>query len=198
MKFLFFKGKRKNIESRFNEIHESLSNSFSKIKDDVFSLNSNLQNLHKHKENHSEILENIESRLLYIENLMEEALSNKTFVQTNRLSKQTQTNVRLKQTSVPVQTVLLDNLKRLTPMERALVWALLNTDLKLSYADLSRILGKDESTVRGQVNNIKMKTDNLILEKSENNGQKRFYIVEKVKDKIMKKYKSKSKKKTAN
>ena len=79
-------------------------------------------------------------------------------------------------------------------MERSLVWALLNTELKLSYSDLSTILGKDESTVRGQVSNAKRKIEGLILEKSESNGQKRFYIEEKIKDKVMKKYKLKGKK----
>jgi DNA-directed RNA polymerase specialized sigma24 family protein len=94
-----------------------------------------------------------------------------------------------------VQTDILESLKRLTPMERSLVWALLNTDLKLSYSDLSNILGKDESTVRGQLSNIKRKTDELLLEMSESNGQKRFYIEDRIKNKIMKKYKVKNTKK---
>ncbi len=71
-------------------------------------------------------------------------------------------------------------------MERAVVWALLNTDLKLSYEDLSVALGKDKSTLRGQINNIKTKSEDLIEEYTERDGKKRFYIGEKKKTEILK------------
>ena len=195
MVFSFLKKKRAGVDKKFSEINDSLKNSFSKIKEDMFSLNSHVENLHGHKQDHGELIEGLDSRLKLIENFIEDSLTNQAIVQTNDLSKQTQTSVRPKRTSTTVQTDELDSLRRLTPMERALVWALLNTDLKVSYSDLSRILGKDESTVRGQVSNIKRKIDGLVLEKSENNGQKRFYIEERVKNKIMRKYKIKNKKK---
>jgi len=195
MVFKLFKKKRLEVDKKFSDINDSLKNSFSKIKEDMFSLSSHVENLHDYKKNHSELIENLDSRIKILENFIEDVLTNQALVQTESLSKQTQTNVRPKRTSVLVQTEVLESLKRLTPMERSLVWALLNTDLKLSYSDLARILGKDESTVRGQVSNIKRKTDSLVLEKSENNGQKRFYIEERVKNKIMKKYKVKTKKK---
>jgi len=71
-------------------------------------------------------------------------------------------------------------------MERAVVWALLNTDLKLSYEDLSVALGKDKSTLRGQINNIKTKSERLVEEYTERDGKKRFYINEKKKTEILK------------
>ena len=183
------------MNKKFSDLNDSLKNSFSNIKEDMFSLSSHVETLHGHKKDHSELIEDLDSRLKTLEGFIEEVLTNPMLVQTDNLSKQTQTHVRPKRTSALVQTDILDSLKRLTPMERSLVWALLNTDLRLSYRDLARILGKDESTARGQVSNIKRKIDYLILEKSENNGQKRFYIEERIKNKIMKKYRVKTKKK---
>lgn len=195
MVFRFFKKRGSKVDKKLSDLNDSLKNSFSKIKEDMFSLGSHVETLHDHKQNHSELIEDLDSRLKTLESFIEDVLTNQALVQTESLSKQTPTNVRPKQTSVPVQTEVLESLKRLTPMERSLVWALLNTELRLSYSDLARILGKDESTVRGQVSNIKRKTDGLVLEKSENNGQKRFYVEERVKNKIMRKYKVKTKKK---
>jgi DNA-binding CsgD family transcriptional regulator len=196
MGFLFFGKKDININKRFSQIHNSLNCSFSKIKKDILSLNDWINHLDKHKKDHKNLLENIDSRLKYMENLVEGLLSNQTAVQTKNLSKQPQTDVRFKQMSVGVQTDIFSYLHRLTPMERALIWALLNTDMKLSYTDIARMLGKNESTVRGQINNIKRKAESLIQEKSELNGQKRFYIKESVKNKILKQYTVKNKKTT--
>jgi len=194
MVFNFFKRNKSKIDKKFLDINDSLKNSFFKIKEDMFSLSSHLDSLHGHKKEHEKILESLDNRLKIIERAIENNLSDHVIVQTQSLSKQLQTSVRPKRTSIAVQTEVLESLRRLTPMERSLVWALLNTELKLSYSDLSTILGKDESTVRGQVSNAKRKIEGLILEKSESNGQKRFYIEEKIKDKVMKKYKLKGKK----
>ena len=119
-----------------------------------------------------------------------------------QLSKQEQTTVRLNQTGRlskqsfkqlskqpnSTQTSLEESLYSLTTMERTVVWSLLNTDLLLNYEDLSRILGKDKSTVRGQINNIKRKIPWLIEEKNESDGSKRFSINEEKKREILVNY----------
>jgi len=51
------------------------------------------------------------------------------------------------------------------------------------------MLGKEKSTIRGQINTIKQKSEALISEKIEQNGKKRLYIDEKTKEKLMKKQK---------
>jgi DNA-binding CsgD family transcriptional regulator len=193
MGFLFFGKKRNDINKKFSDLHTSLTGSFSKVKEDITSAYELLGDLNKHKEIQKQTLDGIDSRLSYIEGFIEEFISGQTAVQTRSVSEQTQTNSRSKRTSVHVQTEILAELRRLTPMERSLVWALLNTDLKLSYTDLARVLGKDESTVRGQVSNIRKKTDDLISERNEIHGQKRFYIDERVKNKVLREYKVKNK-----
>jgi hypothetical protein len=58
--------------------------------------------------------------------------------------------------------------------------------MKLSYEDIAALLGKEKSTIRGQINAIKQKNEGLIEEYREVSGKKRIYIPEEVKGKIMK------------
>ena len=96
-----------------------------------------------------------------------------------------QTALRAVQTPVQtaVQTAVLDNL---TVMERAIVWALLNSDMKLSYEDLSAMLGKGKSTIRGQINSIKQKSEGLIEEQISENGKKRVFVPEEIRQMVLK------------
>ena len=80
----------------------------------------------------------------------------------------------------------------------------MNSDLKLSYEDLARLLGKERSTIRGQINSIKQKSEGLIEEITEPNGKKRVFVNEEIKEKLLKyakvrvSKKKKSKKKLKN
>ena len=51
---------------------------------------------------------------------------------------------------------------------------------------MALLLGKERSTVRGQINAIKQKTDGLIQEIVESNGKKRVFIPNEVKSKMQK------------
>jgi hypothetical protein len=59
--------------------------------------------------------------------------------------------------------------------------------MKLSYDDLAAMLGKERSTIRGQLNRIKQKDENLIEEVVERNGKKRVFIPDNLKEKLLKK-----------
>ncbi|OIO80381.1 hypothetical protein AUJ84_03690 [Candidatus Pacearchaeota archaeon CG1_02_32_132] len=74
----------------------------------------------------------------------------------------------------------------LTSNERLLIFTLMNSDMKLSYEDLARLLGKERSTVRGQINAIKQKSEGLIMELTEPSGKKRVYVSEEIKEKLVK------------
>ena len=72
----------------------------------------------------------------------------------------------------PVQTAVQtgnfhDILKGLSSNERLIVFTLMNTELKLSYEDIARLLGKERATIRGQINAIKQKNEGLIQELTE-------------------------------
>ncbi len=98
-----------------------------------------------------------------------------------------QTGVYAVQTGVQtgVQT---PNLDQFSTTERAILWVLLNTDMKLSYDDLAAMLGKERSTIRGHINRIKQKGD-IIEETVETNGKKRVFIHDEIKEKLLKKSK---------
>jgi septal ring factor EnvC (AmiA/AmiB activator) len=92
-----------------------------------------------------------------------------------------------KDVQMPVQTAdIFDFLKNLSANERLLIFTLMNSDMKLSYEDLALLLGKERSTIRGQINAIKQKSQGLIEEVSERNGKKRVYIPEEIKEKLQK------------
>ncbi|MDP1728610.1 MAG: hypothetical protein Q8L27_00215 [archaeon] len=83
---------------------------------------------------------------------------------------------------------------KLSISEKAIVGILANTDMKLSYEDLSAMLGKDTATVRGQVNSVKTKCPGIIEEQIEKNGKKRLYVPDKMKDLLLKRVKVRGKK----
>jgi len=90
----------------------------------------------------------------------------------------------------PVQTgVETPNLDGFSVTERAILWILLNSDMKLSYDDLAAMLGKERSTIRGQINRIKQKSEGILHEVVETSGKKRVYIDEEIKEKMLKKSK---------
>ena len=69
------------------------------------------------------------------------------------------------------------------------MWILLNSDMRLSYDDLAAMLGKERSTIRGQINRIKQKNESLVEEVVEKNGKKRVFIPEEIREKMLKKSK---------
>jgi hypothetical protein len=119
--------------------------------------------------------------------IMNELKPNGLFKANKQLSNK-QTAVYAVQTAVQT-TVQTPKLDQFSISERAILWILLNSDMKLSYDDLSAVLGKERSTIRGQINTIKQKSESLIKESIEKNGKKRIYIPEEVKEKMLKKSK---------
>jgi len=76
--------------------------------------------------------------------------------------------------------------KGLSSNERLVLFTIMNSDMKLSYEDLALLLGKERSTIRGQVNTIKQKSEGLIEEITEKNGKKRVYVPVEIKEKLLK------------
>jgi DNA-binding CsgD family transcriptional regulator len=183
MPFWFFRRKDGMIDKKISELDDKIENSFFNVRNDMENLIKWINHFHNKHRGHDNELENIKFRLEDVEKKLEYIWTTvQTAVQTNKVSKQIKTDVRPKQMSVQKN---LQDLRSLTVMERAVVWVLLNTDLKMSYDDLCVVLGKDKSTLRGQINNIKQKNESLIKEYIEKNGKKRFYIDEKLKNEIL-------------
>jgi predicted transcriptional regulator len=93
----------------------------------------------------------------------------------------------VKSVQTPVQTGNFhDILNGLSSNERLIVFTLMNTELKLSYEDIARLLGKERATIRGQINAIKQKSEGLIQELTEPSGKKRVFVSEEVRNKLEK------------
>jgi len=194
--FGFF-GNKKRTEKLRAEVQES----FDHVKKDFNKVGDWIKHLDGEQASQEGEIKKIKDQLLEVQGSIAEL---KDFVSffgpqfSGVLSKQQQTGVAKQTMAKGVQTavqtaVQTDILENLTVMERAIVWALLNSEMKLSYEDLAALLGKDKSTIRGQINTIKQKREGLILEARELNGKKRLYIPEEVGSRIIKSAKVKVK-----
>jgi predicted transcriptional regulator len=179
------------------KIREDTKSGFEFVKKDISSLTGWIKHLDSEKNLQKRDLEGIKEDLSSIKveieamknvlSIMNE-LKPKQLFKTNRQMFDKQTPVYAVQTGVQtgVQT---PNLDQFSVTERAILWILLNADMKLGYDDLSTILGKEKSTIRGQINTIKSKSEGLIEESIEKNGKKRVFIPEEIKEKMLKKQK---------
>jgi len=179
------------------DVKEETKKGFELVKKDISAITGWIKHLDSEKEiqkrdiiDIKETLSNIQEELEGIKNVI--ALENQ--VNFGRVFK-TSTDSRLKQISVypvqhPVQTdVQTLNLNNFSITERAIIWILINTDLKLSYEDLAAMMKKEKSTIRGQINSIRQKNPEVIEEKIEKNGKKRIFIPEEIREKLLKKSK---------
>ncbi len=192
MGFLWF-GRRKEEEAD-NDGHEEIKDSIDSIKDDFSKTVEWIKHLNGRDSGHEESVGELHSRLSSVE---EDLAEIKHFISFfgprvfKQPSKQLPSGV-YKQTAVevvqtPVQTAIQTGfLRNLSTMERAIVWVLLNTEMKLSYEDIAALLGKERSTIRGQINSIRQKSESIIEEFIEKNGRKRIYIPEKMKEILLK------------
>ena len=135
----------------------------------------------------SSIKEEIESLREGIDLIDEEEKNKQVFKKMAFLDKQTAVEGVEKDVQTAVQTGnFYEILKGLSANERLLIFTLMNSDMKLSYEDLALLLGKERSTVRGQMNSIKQKSEGLVLEMTEKNGKKRVFVPSGVKEKLLK------------
>lgn len=188
-------------KKRVDKLRDEVQDSFNHVKKDFNKVGEWIKHLDDKHASHVNDISKINEQLLAIQN---DLIELKDFVSffgpqmSNALSKQSSHAVAKHATPMSVQTpvqtgVQTGVLDNLTVMERAIVWALLNADMRLSYEDLAALLGKDKSTIRGQINTIKQKSDGLIEEFREANGKKRLFIPENMRNMVIKSVKIKVK-----
>ena len=194
--FEFFRPK-KLVE----EVREETKKGFEAVKKDIVSVGDWIKHLDSEKKSHKSEINAIKEDLSSLKKDIEEiknTLSEVVDLNTNsRLNRPFKTGGRLLNKQTPVFSVQTDvqtdvqtpNLNSFSVTERAILFLLLNTDMKLSYEDLAAMLNKEKSTIRGQINAIKAKSEGLIEESVERNGKKRVYLPEKMKEKLLKKQK---------
>ena len=182
--------RKKEVE----QIKEDTKKGFDSVKKDITSITEWIKHLDSEKDLQKEGLIEVKEILSSVSEEIE-GLKNivniMNDVQTQGVFK---TPRRKKDKQPAVYAVQTPNLDVFSITERAILWILLNTDMKLSYHDLSAMLGKEKSTIRGQVNSIRQKSEGIIKEIVEENGKKRVFIPENMKEKMLKKTKVRIKK----
>jgi hypothetical protein len=191
MSFLWF-GKRKE-----EILNREIKSSFENIKGDITKIGSWIDHLHTRDGKHDDKISELYEEILKIKedidgiksfiSFFDNQLSNRVFKQQpTAVDKQTAVEGVQTRVQTPVQTPIFNAfLKNLSVSEKAIVWVVLNSEMKLSCEDISALLGKDKATVRGQLNSIKRKNDSLIMEQIELNGKKRYYVEPRIKEMIV-------------
>ncbi|MDP3987467.1 MAG: hypothetical protein Q8P81_04550 [Nanoarchaeota archaeon] len=190
--------KKKEVET----LKDDTKKGFESVKKDMSSIGVWIKHLDSEKDLQKKDIEEIKNLLSSMNEELEGVKNVISIMNEMRPSGKNQTPQQLfnKQTAVyPVQTgvqtgVQTPNFDNFSVTERAILWVLLNSDMKLSYDDIASILGKERSTIRGHLNRIKQKSESLIEEIIEKNGKKRVFIPEEVKEKLLKKAKVRVKK----
>ena len=186
-------GRKKEVEA----LKEDTKRSFESVKKDIISISGWIKHLDSEKNLQKKDMEEIRNILSSVNNDLEGLKNVISIMNELKPRGQIQTPKRLfnKQTGVyavqtAVQTAVQSpNFDQFSVTERAIIWVLLNSDVKLSYDDLAAILGKERSTIRGHLNRIKQKSDGLVGEIIEQNGKKRVFIPENMREKLLKKAK---------
>jgi len=185
--------RKKGVEQLKDETRKG----FDTVKKDISSIGEWIKHLNSKEDKQDEeikelkdILSSVNSEIESLKNVLSiiTELKPKSNFKTPKQLLNKQTAVYTVQTAVQT-AVQTPNLDQFSVTERAIIWILLNSEMKLSYDDISSILGKERSTIRGQINAIKSKSEGLVEEIIEKNGKKRVFIPEKMREKLLKKTK---------
>jgi len=182
----------KKVEKKELDIlKEAVQTGFNSVKQDFGKTSTWIQHLKSNEEGLKEDISELNDELASMKEEFENMKNVLSIIGKGGVFKQSQTvfnkqtpfNSVLNSVQTGVQTVFLDNL---STTERAIIFVLLNSDMKLSYEDLAAMLGKRKATIRGQVNSIKQKSEGLIEEIISENNKKRVYIPENMKNSLLK------------
>jgi len=186
------------LRKRVKSLEDGTKKGFSGVKKDFESVGKWVKHLDERDKRLFDLTSELKGELSSIREALEELGEYADVSKTNSPNKQVfkKLPVLYKQTAVggvqdSVQTAvqtgnLYEILNGLSGNERLVVFTLMNNDMKLSYEDLAMLLGKERSTVRGQINAIKQKSEGLIEELIEKNGKKRVFIPQNIKEKLSK------------
>ncbi len=186
------------LKKRVANLEEKAQEGFSAVRGDIQSVGKWIKHLEQQDKQLFEVLSRLNRKLSTISEevgilreqvggLRREAEDKQVFKKLPVYGKQTAVGAVQNVVQTAVQTGnLYDILKKLSSHERLVLFTLMNSEMKLSYEDLAMVLGKEKSTIRGQINSIKQKSEGLIEEISEKNGKKRVFVPDEIKVKLQK------------
>lgn len=185
-------------KKRVKKLEEETRKSFSEVKKDFEGVGKWLKHLDNKDKQLFEVLNELKIEIASVNDELEgvkEAISFINLEEENKqlfkkkavYDKQGAVYVVQEAVQTPVQTGNFHEiLQNLSSNERLIVLTLLNTEMKLSYEDIARLLGKERATIRGQINTIRQKSEGIIRELTEPSGKKRLFVSEEVRNKLQK------------
>ncbi len=184
-------------------LKEDTKRGFDSVKKDINSIVGWIKHLDSEENLMKKDLEELKDTLSSVQNEIEGMKNVVAIMNELKSSNKNQTAKQLFNKQPPVYAVQTGvqtgvqtpNFDQFSVTERAIIWVLLNSDLRLGYDDLAAMLGKERSTIRGHINRIKQKSEGLIEEVVEKNGKKRVFIPEEIKEKLLKRVKVRDKSK---
>ncbi|MEI6849584.1 MAG: hypothetical protein WCK29_00955 [archaeon] len=186
------------FKKKENKLEEKTQEGFNSVKKDIDAVGKWIKYLDGRDKQVFDVLNELKLELASIKDEIESLREGVDVVSEGDKNKQVfkKSAVLGKQTAVEavdiaVQTAVqtgnfYEILKNLSANERLLIFTLMNSEMKLSYEDLALLLGKERSTVRGQINAIKQKNEGLIMEITEKNGKKRVFVPAEIREKLAK------------
>lgn len=184
--------------NKVKRVEEDTKKGFSDVKKDMDVVGKWIKHLDGQNKQVFEQLEELKKNLstIYSEideikervEVQEQTTENKqVFEKIGVLGKQTAVYAVEEAVQTPVQTAsFYDIFRNLSSNERLVLFTIMNSDMKLSYEDIALLLGKEKSTIRGQINAIKQKSEGLIEEITEKSGKKRVFVPQEIKEKLSK------------
>ncbi|MAG25067.1 hypothetical protein CMI47_05750 [Candidatus Pacearchaeota archaeon] len=186
------------LRKRVKSLEESTKSGFDSVKKDMDVVGKWVKHLENKDKQVFKVINELKSELSTVtgelESLrgalnveVETGKDKQVFKKLPVLDKQTGVEDVGKAVQTAVQTgSFYEIMKGLSSNERLVLFTLMNSDMKLSYEDLAMLLGKERSTVRGQVNSVRQKSPDFIDEIVEKNGKKRVFVPSFVKEKLSK------------
>lgn len=184
---------------KIKKLEDDTRHSFSEVRKDFDGVGKWIKHLNNSDKQLFDLISDIKREIASIKDDIEgvkEAVSltnlaqehEQVFKKTAVLNKQEPVFVVDEPVQTPVQTGnFYDILKDLSSNEKMIIWTLMNSgEMKLSYEDIARLLGKERATIRGQINAIKKKSEGLLQELTEPSGKKRVFVSEEVRNKLQK------------
>jgi len=183
MGFLWFKKKEDNFEDKWDELHSGLKNSFSNIKKDFDHVMKNIDHLHSRKDEHHTRIENLEKKLILLEEILEEFRKNKE----KGVRSERSTIERVQSFNRSTSFMNVQMIKNLTPSQKQVVILLLNSKNPMSYKTIADQLEISIVTIRRHINDIKRAGVRIREKVSVKNRIKVFYLDDKLKEDLLKK-----------
>lgn len=175
---------KKEEAKKIDRLHNHVSESFSRVKDDINKIGVWIRHLDEHKNKHYNRLEEFEKRLLILEDIIHFREKKEPGIERSSVQAFNRIQSRSVQSFMNVQS--LETLSEIiTPKEKKVIMCLLEAEMPLEYVDIAKKLGISIITTRRHINDIKKSGFKIEEKMNVDTKRKIFFIKNEVKNAIL-------------